>query len=129
MSFVVVLIVAGAVFLYLRATRKARRAWVERMDLPGRWRWQAGDAELVLQGSLEKGTFELVEDNQVWQGTWQLRGQSLLLVSREREEVLDLHFFKPGSIGLEDTTGVRRLFAKETTNVVPLRGPQERRGL
>ena len=32
-------------------------------------------------------------------------------------------------VGLEDTTGVRRLFAKESSNVVPLRGPQERRRL
>ncbi len=116
-------------FLYLRATRQARRAWVERMDLPGRWRWQAGEAELVLHGSREKGNFELIENDRIWRGVWQLRGQSLLLTSDEREELLDLHFFKPGSIGLEDTTGVRRLFAKETSNVVPLRGPQERRRL
>ena len=128
MSFVVVLIVAGAVFLYVRATRQARAAWIERIDLPGRWQWQGGDAELVLRGSGAAGEFELSEDGRIWRGAWRLRGHALLLAGDERQELLDLHFVKPGTIGLEDTTGVRRLFAKVSTNVVPLR-PSERRAL
>ncbi len=128
MSFVVVLIVAGAVFLYLRATRQARAAWIERIDLPGRWQWQGGDAELVIHGKGSNGQFELNENGQTWRGSWRLRGHALLLASDDRQELLDLHFVKPGSIGLEDTTGVRRLFAKVSTNVVPLR-PSERRAL
>ena len=127
MSFVVVIAVSLAVFLYVRSSRRARQTWLEKLDLPGRWHGQHdapdGDnhgVELLLQGKADSGTFVLQEGQDAWRGEWQLLGHVLHLRGGTRQQSLDLHYFSPGCIGLENEAGVRRLYNKATTNVVPL---------
>lgn len=128
MSFVVVLVVATLVFFYVSSTRKARRQWLGKLDLPGRWHWQQGNGVLVLTGQAGKGEFEFRDQGVVKRGRWQVHGHFLHLAHIKEdsrpvnlEEKFDLHFFKPGNIGLEDGDGIRRVFVKETSNVVPLK--------
>ncbi|MEQ8690693.1 MAG: hypothetical protein RIC89_07640 [Pseudomonadales bacterium] len=121
MSLVVVLLVAGAVFIYVRASRKARQAWLARLDLPGLWHWQQGEGELALSGQLSKGTFVLRDGQTESSGTWRVDGTKIVLRGQDFEQVLDVHFFKAGNIGLEDEKGQRRVYVKETSNVVPLK--------
>jgi hypothetical protein len=139
MPLLVVLAVSVVVFMYVRFTRLSRQAWLTKLDLPGRWRRQTGDEaaeeveqELLLQGKKDRGEFVLTDGNGVWRGQWQLIGHTLHLRGAGRQRALDLHYFKPGNIGLENETGVRELYSKATTNVVPLRsksGPVSRRQL
>lgn len=126
MSFFVVAAVAVVVFFWVKATRQARRDWLKKVELPGRWLAEDGDAdyraELSLQGGLDAGEFLLQRDGQSWRGQWRLQGHTLTLSGEGREQTLDLHFFSPGSIGLEDEQGKRRLYNKLADNVVQLRG-------
>lgn len=126
MSFFVVVGVAALVFFYVTANRRARQSWLQKLDLIGRWHWQEGDGELLLHGRPDKGEFELREDNTVQRGRWRLQGHFLHLEyaqgpKQDQAERFDLHYFKPGNIGLQDADGTRRVYSKETSNVVPLR--------
>ena len=73
-------------------------------------------------GGLDAGEFVLQRDEQSWRGQWRLQGHTLTLSGEGRTQALDLHFFSPGSIGLEDDQGTRRLYNKLADNVVQLRG-------
>ena len=131
MSFIMVLVVAAGVFFYVKGTRAARLKWLRKIDLPGQWQAQYDTDDedttrtqtLSLQGQLDAGNFVLQAGDSSWRGQWQLRGHILHLQGEGRAQKLDLHFFGPGSIGLEDSTGVRRLYTRELNNVVPLRSP------
>lgn len=133
MSFVMVIVVALGVFFYIKGTRAARQQWLRKIDLPGQWQAEYESDEgasthkqtLTLQGKLDAGNFVLQADQGSWRGQWQLRGHILHLQGEGRAQALDLHFFSPGNIGLEDETGVRRLYTRELNNVVPLHGPDE----
>ncbi len=126
MSFFVVIAVAVVVFWWVKSARQARQDWLKKIDLPGRWLATDNEsdynAELTLHGGLDAGEFVLVRDDNSWRGSWRLQGHTLTLSGEGREQALDLHFFNPGSIGLEDESGVRRLYQKLADNVVPLRG-------
>jgi len=124
MSLLLVIAVALAVFLYVRATKQARRQWLNRLDLPGRWHGEAGGDEawtLTLHGAVDGGEFILASGASDWRGHWRLVGHTFKLEGAGRVQEFDLHFFKAGSIGLEDETGRRRVLTKVTDNVVPLR--------
>ena len=51
-------------------------------------------------------------------GVWS--GHSLCFDVAGDTTVFDLHFFRAGEIGLEDKNGVRILYSKQATNVIPL---------
>ena len=120
MSLVVVILVVMVVVIYLRAQAKARAMWIAKVNLPGTWQWQQGDGQLALSGGPAKGGFIRRDGSDESSGQWQLRGHQLTLVGQGYEQALQLHFFKAGQIGLEDETGERRLYIKESSNVVPL---------
>ncbi|MGK0225140.1 MAG: hypothetical protein ACI9ON_004400 [Limisphaerales bacterium] len=130
MPLLVVILVAAIVLTYFHMTRKARLAWLAKLDLPGLWRWQQGNGQLVLSGRLQGGTFVLTEgrdkdqDQGNWlgdaSGTWSVQGHKLVLTSKQATHILDLQLFSPGNIGLEREAGERRIYVKETSNVVPL---------
>jgi hypothetical protein len=122
-SLLVVLGVSLLVFLYVKSTRQARSAWLAKLDLPGNWHADNADADrrrLTLQGRLDAGEFVLIDHGDSWRGAWRLQGHTLFLHGAGREQRYDLHFFKPGNIGLEEDGGVRHLFSKEATNVIAL---------
>jgi hypothetical protein len=133
MSFVMAAVVALGVFFYIKGTRAARQQWLRKLDLPGQWQAEYHDEQgsparrlaLTLQGQLEAGNFVLQADDGSWRGQWQLRGHVLHLQGEGRTQALDLHFFSPGNIGLEDDKGVRRVYTRTVDNVVPLRGPND----
>ena len=127
MSFLVVVGVALVAFIYISTTRKARQAWLAKVSLPGQWYCEEDYASLSLQGEFDAGEFVRRERGFEQRGSWRLSGHSLHLKFTAgegkdlREEIYDLHFFKSGSIGLQNADGVRRLYSKEVSNVVPLR--------
>ena len=133
MQMVVVAFVAICIFLYMRSKHLARRRWLQRLDLPGLWHWQDGKATLTLTGGYERGRFTAVElaeerderegsvgEPREIEGEWSLSGHHLTLTAPGYAQTLELTLYQPGSIGLEDETGVRRAYQKEASNVVPL---------
>ncbi len=127
MSFVVVVFVALLAFFYVSSTRRARQMWLKKLDLLGRWHWQEGDCALVLTGQRDGGEFQEHRDGEVLRGRWRIQGHFMYLVyvaedtkAVTAEQRFDLHFFKPGNIGLENDSGERRVYVKETSNVVSL---------
>lgn len=127
MSFVVVAFVALLVFFYVSSNRRARLMWLKKLDLLGRWHWQEGDEALILTGQRDRGEFQEVHGATTLRGRWRIQGHFLYLVYMEEgtkavsiEKQFDLHYFKPGNIGLENASGERRVYVKETSNVVSL---------
>lgn len=121
MPVLVVLLVVGIVFLYVRSSRKARSAWLAQLDLPGLWYWQQGDGQLALVGNADHGDFIRQEGAKESSGKWRIDGHRLVLRGQDCEESLDLQFFKQGNIGLENALGECRIYVKEANNVVPLK--------
>ncbi len=134
MSVLVSVAIAFVVFLYVRMNRQARQNWLQKLDLPGRWQADRNEGqegkegkegqaplELTLNGALDRGNFALQQGDTVRRGTWRLSGHTLILYSEQAEQSFDLHLFKPGNIGLEESEGVRHVLHKAADNVVPLR--------
>ena len=117
MSILVVFLVAAGTYVYLRHVRIARQHWLSKLNLPGRWYPQdKPDSLLVLSGGLDEGDFTFAQ----FSGRWRLVGHSLCFDVAGDTTVFDLHFFRAGEIGLEDKNGVRILYSKQATNVIPL---------
>ena len=131
LQVLVVGVVALGIFFYMRSMRLAKENWLKKLDMPGLWHWQeegqGGRATLTLTGTLDKGNFVAVEQvdqgsgERVIKGEWRLTGHRLELVASGYRQTLDVTLYQPGSIGLEDETGIRRAYVKESTNVVPLK--------
>jgi len=129
-SFLVLAGVSLIAFLYVRTTRQARQAWLAKIDLPGNWLC-AGEAEgenetnLALLGGGDAGDFVRLYQGDKWRGQWRLHGHTLILQGEGKNQSFGLHFFKPGSIGLEDSAGKRLIYAKLASNVVSLNRVRE----
>jgi hypothetical protein len=117
MSLVLVFLVSGLVFLYVRASRNRRLEWLKRLQLVGAWTSEE-DVRLILSGNMERGDFELVQGADKSVGTWQLVGHALHLKEAQTENIYDVRLFRAGNIGLTDSTGVGRVYEKENDNVV-----------
>ena len=117
MSIVVVILVAGLVLFYLRASRNRRLNWQRRLQLTGTWKGQ-DEQILRLSGILDKGNFEWLEGGERSSGTWRLVGHILFLRETGLEEPYDVRLFQPGSIGLTDAKGIGQVFEKENDNVI-----------
>ena len=121
--------------LFWRRSVSQRRRWLKRLNLPGTWRWQDGDSTLSLSGELATGSFLLREEGLQCSGRWRLLGHRLELhpVRGELEltpsspYVFDLRLFELGSLGLDGPGRERRVYARGTENVVPLRADQSER--
>ena len=117
MSIVVVILVAGLVLFYLRASRNRRLNWQRRLKLTGTWKGQ-DDQILRLSGRLDKGSFEWLKGGDRSSGTWRLVGNTLFLRDSGVEEPYDIRLFQPGTIGLTDAKGIGQIFEKENDNVI-----------
>ena len=121
-SLLVVLVVAGLAFVWVRGTRRNRRRWLARLDLPGAWNWEGHDGVLEFGGGLSEGAYRLREPGREQSGTWGLTGHELELNPEAGAPVrYDLRFFDDGKIGLAEAGGEARIYVKSSTNVVPLR--------
>ena len=117
MSIALVILVAGLVLFYLRASRNRRLNWLQRLQLVGTWKGQEGQV-LRLSGRLDQGTFEWLQEETRSSGTWRLVGHTLFLRENGVEQPYDIRLFQPGRIGLTDAKGIGRVFEKENDNVV-----------
>ena len=117
MSLVVVVLAAGLVLFYLRASRNRRLNWLQRLQLVGTWKGQEGQV-LRLSGRLDKGTFEWLQEETRSSGTWRLVDHTLFLRENGVEQPYDIRLFQPGSIGLTDARGIGRVFERENDNVI-----------
>lgn len=129
MSFVVVILVALLAYVYARSNRLARVKWLRKIDLPGHWQEVLADddasaaASVTFSGNAEGGNFRSRGLLPLTQGDWRIQGHALMLQGggSDAEIVLQLHFFQPGQIGLENGEGKRVLLRKQADNVVALR--------
>ncbi len=119
MSLIVVLLVSGLVLFYLRATRNRRLDWLRKLQLVGTWLGQ-DETILRLAGRLDKGTYELIKEKDRTAGNWRLVGHTMFLENSGIEVSYDLRLFRPGSIGLTDSSGSARVYEKKNDNVVSL---------
>ena len=119
MSARVTLLVAGLVFLYLRSNHKARKRWLQQLALPGQWRSERDNSQLVLSGSLKSGDFQWQNRSHRDSGQWQYVGQTLTLRG-DQTRTFEVQLFQPGVISLIREDGTAELFNKQSTNVVPL---------
>ena len=119
MSALITVLVAGLVFLYLRSNHKARERWLQQLALPGQWRSEREDSQLVLSGSLKRGDFQWQNRSHRDSGRWQYTGQTLTLRG-DQTRTFEVQLFQPGVISLIREDGTAELFNKQSTNVVPL---------
>lgn len=119
MSALITALVAGLVIFYLRTNHKARGRWLQNLALPGQWRSQRDDSQLVLSGSLSRGDFQWRSRSQRDSGLWQYAGQTLTLKG-DQTRSFEVQMFQPGVISLIREDGTAELFHKQPTNVVPL---------
>ena len=124
-SFLVVLLVTAFCVTWVRASRRSRRRWLARLDLPGRWEWQDHTGSLELEGDLDQGRYRFVETGSEEQGRWLLRSHELVLQPDDEGAVtaLDVRLFEEGKIGIHGVGRERRIYVKQRGNVVPLRRP------
>lgn len=123
-SLLVVIVVAAVCVLWVRANRQSRRRWLERLDLPGTWIWEAHDGVLELEGGLDRGRYRLRDGDSEERGEWQLQGHDLVLEPRiGRPSRLDLRMFSEGKIGVHGPGREHRIYVKKRGNVIPLRRP------
>ena len=122
-ALIVVIAVAVLAFAYVRGTRRNRLRWLERLGLPGIWRWEHHEGTLEMSGSFEEGHYRFREPEGNESGRWALQGQMLVLIpeSGTGPANYDVRFFDEGKIGVDGPGRSRRIYVKEHTNVVPLR--------
>ena len=127
-SALVVILVAVLVVVWVRGPRRQRLRWLRKLGLPGIWHWQgesgvARAGQLVLTGELHGGDYRVVDPDSEERGTWELQGHRLLLTPDGSADPIgyELRFFDDGKIGIDGPGRERRIYAKERSNVVPLR--------
>ena len=120
-SLLIVVAVALVAAVWIRGVRRNRLAWLKKLNLPGRWRCEAG--ELALEGDLNGGRYRLMESARMESGRWLLEGNDLLLISDRTAGARrhDLRFFGPGKIGVDGPGLPQRIYERVADNVVPLR--------
>ena len=125
-SLLLVILVAGLAFIWIRGARRNRARWLKRLDLPGIWEREGDWGRLELSGALDRGRYRFAEGrggaaDEV--GEWRLEGHTLHLTADDGTRGdYDLRFFKEGKIGIDGPRRERRIYQKARSNVVPLRG-------
>ena len=122
-SLLIVIAVGIIVVVWVRGARRNRLRWLERLDLPGTWRWESKEGTLELTGELHAGAYRFREPDVDEQGSWTLEGHTLVLTAKadDAPRSYELRFFDNGKIGLDGPGRERRVYVKEPSNVVPLR--------
>ena len=124
LPLLVVTLVALAAVVWLRGARRNRLAWLRKLNLPGHWQSETG--VLHFSGNGGAGTYILTEGATKEQGRWNLQGHDLILTpdAEESAKRYDLRLFKPGKIGIDGPGLTRRIYQRQTDNVVPLKAPK-----
>ena len=112
---------------WISATRKARRKWIEQLDLNGTWDLETSDPEqseqnLWFEGEPENGIFTFQSKDENVTGAWKIVGSRLVLTSeQDNEQEFELRFFETGRVGLLGPDDQKRVFKKRSENIVKLR--------
>jgi len=121
-SLLLIIAVAVACFLWVRASHQHRQRWLAQLDLPGTWLWEGNDGVLELQGGLDQGRYRFRDGDDEERGEWRLEGPGLVLEPESgTPTILDLRLFAAGKIGLHGPGRERRIYVKKRSNVIPLR--------
>lgn len=128
MRAIVVLGLIGLVgWALLRSLREQRRSWIERLALVGTWQGSQDGVRyrLRLEGNADGGRYREEErgaqGTRVETGRWRLEGHTLEFTPDEgAASACDLRLFDTGRIGLHGPGRSRRVYERETDNVIPL---------
>lgn len=128
MRFLVLAGLIGVVFWALaRSLREQRLSWVRRLALPGTWTGERDGQRyrLVLEGDADRGRYreitEAADGRREETGRWQLVEQTLRFSPDSgKESACELRLFEAGRIGLHGPGRARRIYERESGNVVPL---------
>jgi hypothetical protein len=127
MSLLILLtVIGGAVFVWVKRTRAARDRWIARLSLPGMWQCDApnGPAMLEFTGDPTSGHFIERSGRATERGRWRLLGSRIELESDNGTRIYELRLFENGSIGIDGPGRERRIYVRQRSNVVPLRKRQ-----
>ncbi|HSG91635.1 MAG TPA: hypothetical protein VLA56_20630 [Pseudomonadales bacterium] len=128
MRLIVVLgLIAVVGWALLRSQREQRRAWLQRLALPGTWSGEQDGRtyQLVLDGDLAGGRYRERTRSAAGQveevGRWSLSGHVLRFEpDRGNGSECDLRLFEPGRIGIHGPGRERRVYERGSDNVVAL---------
>jgi hypothetical protein len=121
-------LIAAVGWALLRSMREQRRAWLDRLDLPGTWSGEQDGRRyrLLLEGGPASGRYreasEGPEGHREEAGRWSVSGQALRFEpERGAASECELRLFAPGRIGLHGPGRERRVYERHAGNVVRLR--------
>ena len=120
-SLLIVVAVAVIATIWIRGVRSNRLVWLQKLNLPGRWRCEQG--ELAFEGDLNGGRYRVTEGARDETGRWLLEGDDLLLIADTAADCKrhQLRLFAPGKIGVDGPGLPRRVYDRVPDNIVPLR--------
>ena len=125
-SFLLLLIVVSAAYLWIRRMRAGRERWLARLELPGAWSCDTADGPAVLEfsGESDRGTYVEQSPRATERGRWRISGSGVVLESERGARMYQLRLFENGSIGIDGPERERRIYVRQRSNVVPLRQRQ-----
>ena len=120
-SLLIVVVVTAIAVVWIRGVRRNRLVWLNKLNLPGRWRCEEG--ELALEGELNGGRYRLRDGGREEAGRWFLEGNDLVLSSDRAADQrrCELRYFGPGKVGVNGPALPRRVYERVADNVVTLR--------
>lgn len=127
-SYLLLAIIVGAAFLYVRGTRAARQRWLAQLNLPGAWHRDGAGARRLLRlgGELDGGRYVALDGSDEETGVWRLSGHTLVLHpdrsdDPEASQRFDIRLFDTGRIGIDGPGRTREIYVKRADNVIELR--------
>lgn len=120
-------VLAAMLVALARSARGRRQRWLRSLGLAGTWECNVDGRALHLdmRGGPDRGDYEErnVEGGRlIERGTWEIRGHDIHFAGKEREPVTcELRAFADGSLGIHGGDRVQRIYARRTSNVIPLR--------
>jgi hypothetical protein len=122
-AFLLLIVVASAVYIWIRRTRADRQRWLARLALPGVWSCDTPDGPSVLEflGESDRGTYVEQSTRATERGRWRIQGSGMVFESDRGERAYVLRLFDNGSIGIDGPDRERRIYVRQRNNVVPLR--------
>lgn len=125
-SFLLMVIIVGTAFLWVKRTRAARDRWITRLALPGVWLSDAPNGPWVLEfaGEPTAGAYVERSGRATERGRWRIQGSAIELEFEGGTRRYEVRLFENGSIGIDGPGRERRVYVRQRSNVVPLRQRQ-----
>jgi hypothetical protein len=124
--FVLMAIITGAAYLWVKRTRAARDRWIAHLALPGVWLSDAPNGPWVLEfaGEPTAGAYVEKSGRATERGRWRLHGSAIELEFEGGTRTYEVRLFENGSIGIDGPGRERHVYVRQRSNVVPLRQRQ-----